>query len=122
MRVSAEIELAAAAVADVRVELGGGEVGVAEHLLDAAEIGASFEQVSGERVAEQVGVDPLRLEPCLLCQPAQHEEDPGTGQTSALGVEEELRPVTAVEVGAPAREVAPQRVGRGPAQGDDPLL
>ena len=37
MRVRAEVELAAAAVADVRVELGCREVGVAEHLLDAEE-------------------------------------------------------------------------------------
>ncbi len=40
---SAEVELAAAAVADMRIELRGGEVGVAKHLLDATEIGAAFE-------------------------------------------------------------------------------
>ena len=79
-------------------------------------------------------VDPFRLEPGLLGQPAQDEEDPGASQASALGVEEEFRPVAAVEVGAPAREVAPQRIGRRPAQGtirsfellagrsDEPLL
>ena len=47
---------------------------MAEHLLDATEIGSAFEQMGGERVPEQVRVDPLRLEPGLLGQPPQHEE------------------------------------------------
>ena len=75
---------------------------MAEHLLDAAQICAAFEQVSGERVPEQMRVDPFRLEPCLLSQPAQHKEHAGTGQAAALGIEEELRPVAAIEVGATA--------------------
>ena len=41
----------------VRVDLGGGEIGVAEHLLDGAQVGASLEQVGGERVPEGVGGD-----------------------------------------------------------------
>ena len=44
---------------DVGVDLGGGEVGVAEHLLDRAEVGAALEQVGGEAVAERVRRDPL---------------------------------------------------------------
>ena len=44
----AEVSLAPAAVADVRVELGRREVGVAEHLLDAAEVGAALQQVRRE--------------------------------------------------------------------------
>ncbi len=38
-------------VRDVGVDLGGGNVGVAEHGLDGAEIGAIHEQVGGEAVA-----------------------------------------------------------------------
>ena len=86
----------------MRIELRGGEVGVAKHLLDAAEIGAAFEQVSRERVSEQMGMDPLGLEPGLLGQTAQHQEHSGAGQAAALGIEEELRPVAAIEVGATA--------------------
>ena len=41
---------------------------------------------------------------------------------AALRVEEELRPVPLVEVGAPVREVAPQRLDRVPAHRDDALL
>ena len=63
MRVRLEIQLATAPIGYVRVELCRGEVGVAEHLLDAAEVGASLEEMRRERVAEQVGVDPLGLEP-----------------------------------------------------------
>ena len=51
MGVAAEVDLASAAVGDVRVELGRAEIGVPEHLLDAAQIGASLEQVGCERMA-----------------------------------------------------------------------
>lgn len=47
---------------DVSVDLGGGELGVAEHFLDASEVGASVEQMGGEAVAEFVGRD-LGIEP-----------------------------------------------------------
>lgn len=42
---------------DVGVDLGGGEVGVAEELLDAAEVGSVVEEVGGEAVAQFVGTD-----------------------------------------------------------------
>src|SRR5262249_61143986 len=42
---------------DVRVALGGGEGGVAQELLDAAQVGAHVEQVRGEAVAERVRMD-----------------------------------------------------------------
>lgn len=38
-------------VGDVGVDLGGGDVGVAEHGLDAAEVGAVHEEVGGEGVS-----------------------------------------------------------------------
>ncbi len=44
---------------DVGVDLGGGDVGVAEEFLDDAEVGAAFEEVGGERVPQQVRVDVL---------------------------------------------------------------
>ena len=40
-----------AALVDVGVDLGGGDVGVAEEFLDDAEVGAAAEQVGGEAVA-----------------------------------------------------------------------
>src|SRR5260370_37289983 len=43
-------------LAEVGVDLGGGEVGVAEELLDGAQIGAAVEEVGGVGVAERVGV------------------------------------------------------------------
>src|SRR5256714_8364477 len=69
-----------------------------------------------------MGVDPLGLEPGLLGQTAEDQEYSGAGQAAALGIEEELGPVPPVEVRAPAREVAPERIRRGPAERDDPLL
>ena len=41
---------------DVRVDLGGGDVLVAEEELHRAEVGASFEQVGGEGMAQHVGI------------------------------------------------------------------
>src|SRR5829696_2832303 len=54
VRMGLEVHVAAAAVADVRVQLGGREIGVAEHLLHAAQVGASFEQMRREGVAQKV--------------------------------------------------------------------
>ena len=51
-----------------------------EHLLDGAQVGASLEQVRRERVAQEVGVDALGLEPCLVGEAAQDEEDAGAGE------------------------------------------
>ena len=41
--------------ADVSVDLGRGQAGVAEHFLHGAEVGAAVEQVRGEGMAELVG-------------------------------------------------------------------
>jgi hypothetical protein len=68
--VRGEVELAPAAITDVGVELGRREIGVAKHLLDASEIRTALEQVGRERVPEQVGVDPLGLEPRSFGQSA----------------------------------------------------
>ncbi len=43
---------------DVGVDLGGGDVGVAQQGLDHAQVGAAFQQVGGEGVAQDVGADP----------------------------------------------------------------
>ena len=67
--------------ADVGVNLGGGEAGVAEQFLDAAQVGTGVEQVRGEGVAQlvrrAVGRQPRlaqeRLERALhgtRCEPA----------------------------------------------------
>ncbi len=48
---------AEAVLVDVGVDLGGGDIGVAEHFLDDAEVGAVVEEVGGEAVAELVGMD-----------------------------------------------------------------
>lgn len=49
--------LAEVGVGDVGVDLSGGDVGVAEHGLDGANVGAVHEEVGGEAVAEGVGGD-----------------------------------------------------------------
>ena len=54
-----EVQLATTPIGYVCVELGRREIGMPQHFLDTPQVGASFEEVCGERVAEQVGVDPL---------------------------------------------------------------
>src|SRR5215211_1064638 len=70
------IDLAQASSVDVRVHLRRGQRAVAEQLLDHAEVGAAFEQVRRERVAQAVGMG--------------HETAQGAGiKAAAAGGEEE---------------------------------
>src|SRR6266516_3315868 len=48
-----KVGLTSAPVSDVNVHLGGREVRVPQHLLDAAEVGAALEQVRREGVAQE---------------------------------------------------------------------
>src|SRR5919106_6873991 len=104
------------------VELRGAEIGVPEHLLDAPQVGAALEQVRGEGVPKQVRVDLRGVEPGLGGKAAEDEECAGACERAALRVQEELRAVTAVEVGPSAGEVAAEGLGRLRPEGDDPLL
>jgi hypothetical protein len=49
--VGLEIQLPTAPIGYVGVQLGSSQIGMSEHFLNASEIRASLEQVSGERVA-----------------------------------------------------------------------
>ena len=117
-----EVQLATAPIGYVRVQLGRGEVGVPEHLLDAAEVGPALQEVRGERVAEEVRMDPPGLETGSLGQPAQDQERARARERAAPGVEEELGAVPRVEVRAPARQVAPERIRRLSPDRDETLL
>ena len=118
----AEVRLAASAVGDVGVALGRSEIGVAEHLLDAAQVGAAFEQVCRERVAEEVRVDAPRFEPRLLGEPPQDQKRAGARQRATAGVEEQVGPVAPVEVRPTECEIAAHGLDGGSPERDDPLL
>jgi len=98
VRMRLEVHLPPSAVGDVRVALGRSEVRVAEHLLNRAKVGAAFEQVRRERMAEEMGVNACQLEPGPVRELAQDQECAGARQGSAASVQEELRPVTTVEM------------------------
>ena len=68
------IQLPTPPVGYVRVQLGGSNIGMAEHFLNRSEVGASLEEVGGERVAEQVRMDAARLEARGLGEAAQDQE------------------------------------------------
>lgn len=67
-------------VQDVRVYLRGGDVGVTEHLLNAAQIGPVREQVGGEGVSQHVWRHALGADPGCLGQFLQHLAEAATGQ------------------------------------------
>src|SRR6476469_3630409 len=67
-------------------------------------------------------MDPLRLETGLPGKAPENQERAHPRQRAALGIEEELRPVAAVEVRAAARQIAAQRLDGGASDRDDPLL
>ena len=102
VRMGREVRLAAAFVRDVRVELGRGEIGMPEHLLDAAEVGAALEQMRRERVAEEMRVHAPGLEPGPLGEPPEDEKRARARQRPALCVEEQRGRPAPVEVRAPA--------------------
>src|SRR5918995_1719289 len=74
-RVGAEVDLLDLVVREMRVELGGGNVGVPEHLLHRAEVAPAGQQVRGEGVPQRVrahlAVEPRRARVALddLVQP-----------------------------------------------------
>ena len=106
MRMGLEVHLAAAPVRDVRVALRRPEVGVPQHLLHRAEVGAAFEEVGRERVAEEVRVHSTRLEAGPVGQLAEDEERAGARERPAARVQEQLRAVATIKVRAAEREVA----------------
>ena len=122
VRVGLEVRLAASAIRHVRVALGRPEIGVAEHLLHRAEIGAALEEVRREGVAEEVRVDATRLEPCAFGQLAKDQERAGAGERAAARVEEQLGPVAPVEMGPAEGEVAAHGLGGRPPERDEPFL
>lgn len=55
-------DLGQAVGGDVGVDLGRGDVGVAQQGLDDAQVGAALQQVGGEGVAQDMGADPGRVD------------------------------------------------------------
>ena len=72
---------------EMEVDLGCVDGCVAEHLLDCAEIGSAFEEVSGEGVAESVGGDDL-ADSGGFGEVFDNLEDAHAGQRAAAAVEE----------------------------------
>ena len=103
-----EVQLAAPPIGYVRVQLRRGKVGMAEHLLDGAQVGSALEQVRGEGVAQKMRVDALGIQSCLARETAKHEEDPGAREGAAARVQEELRAMAGVE----ERPAAGEEIGR----------
>jgi hypothetical protein len=122
VRVRSKVQLTTSAIGYVGVNLCGGKIGMTEHFLNGAEVRTALEQMRREGMPQEVGVDALWVEPCLLRELAQDEERPGPCERAAPGVQEELGPVARVQVRPPSRDVAPERLGGMAADRDDPFF
>jgi hypothetical protein len=69
-----EVQLAAAAIGYVGVELGRCQIRVSKHFLNRPKIGAPLEQMRREGVAEEMRVDAPRLEAGGRGEAPQNEE------------------------------------------------
>ena len=109
---------------DVGVDLGGGDVGVAEEFLDDAEVGAAGEEVGGEGVAEGVGVDGADAGALGHFSDELPEDDAGDWAAGA-GEEDAVMGGFGAggfdgdELGAECSEVVVKRLKGGGADGDD---
>src|SRR5918999_1392434 len=114
-RVSAGVRHLEAARLYPSVGLGRADRGVSQQLLDRAQVGASFQQVGGERMAQRVGRDAgaARLE----LQPASHVR--GGEAATALRQEQGVA-LARLQGRAPAREVAVDRAPGVLAGRDEP--
>ncbi len=72
---------------DVRVDLRGGQIGVAEHHLDRAEIGTALEQVRRERVADYVRAE-RRADTGASAVRPQNLPEPDPAERPAAAVDE----------------------------------
>ncbi len=72
---------------DMGVDLRGGETGMAEHLLNCAQVGAMAEQVGRKRVAQKMGPNPF-LQARQLRHFLDDLPDPGGGEFAAMFAEE----------------------------------
>ncbi len=65
------------------VNLGGGDVGMAQHFLNAALIGAVIEKMGGEGMTKDMGGDPGRVQAGFGGQPFQHLREAVASEVAA---------------------------------------
>src|SRR5437763_8465933 len=75
-----------------------------------------------EGVPEEMRVNALRLQARLAGQPAQDQERAGPRERSAARVQEELGPMSKIEVRAAPREIPTLGFAGTASDRDDPLL
>src|SRR5690349_856052 len=106
----------------VGVDLRGGEIGVAQHLLQRAKVGTALEQVSGEAVPERVRRDAL---PDARTGGSALDDAPGTdaGERPATGVEQHATAArAAVELRPKLVQIDRDRADDGASDRNQPLL
>ena len=116
------MDLAESRSADVGVDFGGLDAGVAQEFLNDAQVGAVFEQVGGEAVSKHVGRQrPLKAG--LAC--ALFDAAPECGRVeggAAAGEKDRAGRAWADQPGASLLEVALEGGDRFTPHGDDPFL
>jgi hypothetical protein len=122
VRVGAGVDVLEGADADVGVDLGGVEPGVAEHGLDVADVGAAFEHVGGTAVAEEVA-GPWFADLGAFHHPGDPGAEKSFGEAGAIAAEEQGR--LSWKMGqerAGFAEIALEPVGSAGPDGQDSVL
>ena len=101
-RMRVEVDVAQALGRQVGVDLGGADVGVAEHLLQRAQVAAAGQQVGGERVAQRVGAHAV-LQPGAAGVALDDLVEPLAGERPPAEVDEHVRLVAQPDQPRPAR-------------------
>lgn len=111
-----------AVTVNMGVNLSGGDIGVAEHHLDGAQVRTTRQQVGGEGMAQHVRADFSADPGALGCLPDDLPEAVSGHCCSAIGAEQYRAGFTLEQQWpSPVEVVADRRPGNG-GKGDDPLL
>src|SRR6476661_1625355 len=95
---------------------------MSEHSLNGSQVCSSLEEVSRKRVAEEMRMHALGVEPGLFGQFAEDQKGAGPRQSAAAGVQKQLGPVADVQVRAAAGEVTQKRLRGVAADRNNPFL
>lgn len=110
-------------LAEVGVDLGGGDFLVAQHLLHGAQVGAVLHQLGGEAVTERVGRDVL-TDARRLYRLLKEHEDVVAAEVCTVAVEEDVLVLARLgrDVGSDGADVGEQQIQGVGVDGHPPLL
>ena len=115
------VNSAQAFAADVRVDLRGPDVGVSEHELQRAQVGAPLQKMRGEGVADHVGREPS-ANPTFFSATLEDLPKPLASHAGTRTGQKDPRPRLRGKLGTTSTQVPPEPLCRGTPQRNDPFF